>query len=179
MAAHDALQIRDCMGRFSALDVKVATVEQIAVRLDNEIFNHDGGDGLKTIVLKRFAAEDREKKVEKEFRDLRDKETKEALLAHEKIIKDALDAKNASDAKALNLESVKTAKRGLVWQIAGVLASIASVCVAVLMLVCTWYVIHHASIDPPELFRQLQTRQTYTAHNQPQYAGGILNPDQK
>ena len=63
MAAHDALQIRDCMGRFSALDVKVATVEQIAVRLDNEIFNHDGGDGLKTIVLKRFAAEDREKKV--------------------------------------------------------------------------------------------------------------------
>jgi hypothetical protein len=170
MATHSAQQVRDCMGRFSALETNVAIVTQTANRLDNEIFNHDGGDGLKTIVLTRFAADDQRHKSEKEFREQRDKETKEALLAHEKVIKTALDANNAEVANALTKENMKVGRRSVIWQIAGVFVSAAMVCVAILAIICSLYVSRHSSIDPPELLRRLQTEQTYHASNQPQDA---------
>jgi hypothetical protein len=166
-AQHDAQQVRDCMGRFSKLETTLATTVSIVERIDNEFFNHVNSKGLKTIVLERFAAEDREKELDKKFRDLRDKETKEALLAHEKIIKDALDLKAANVAADLEVEKVKTEKRSLIWQIAGVFVSTAAVCVAILAVVCTLYVSHHSSIEPPDLLRQILVGQTYTAHTIP------------
>ena len=48
-------------------------------RLDNEFFNHDGGDGLKTIVLKHIARVDQREASEREFHNTRDQEIKDAL----------------------------------------------------------------------------------------------------
>jgi hypothetical protein len=143
-------------GSIMRMEGRMGKAESVIEHIANEFFNHDGGPGLKTIVLARFAADDQRHRSEKAFHELRDKETKEALLAHEKTIKTALETENT-----------KTAKRGLVWQIAGVMASIASVCVAILMLVCTWYVIHHASMEPLDLFQKIQASQVIITHSTP------------
>ena len=79
MAAHDALQVRDCMDGFKELRDRVAAMEPTLDKLSNEFFNHDGGDGLKTIVLKHIARVDERAAVEKEFREKRDAEIKAAL----------------------------------------------------------------------------------------------------
>ena len=162
---HNVQQVRDCMGRFSRIETTLATTVSIVERIDNEFFNHINNKGLKSIVLERFAADDQRHKNEKEFRELREKETKAALLTHEKIIKDALDLKAANVAADLDAEKAKTEKRSLIWQIAGVFVSAAAVCVAILAVVCTLYVSHHSSIEPPELLRQFQTDRVYTAHS--------------
>ena len=42
--------------KLTSLEAKISAMEPTIQRLDNEFFNHDGGDGLKTIVLKHIAA---------------------------------------------------------------------------------------------------------------------------
>lgn len=81
MAVHDAIQIRDCMARFTTLDQRVTTIEPMVERLDEEIFNH-GKDGLKTIVLKHIAHVDTlEAERDKTFKQERD-DVKTALEKH-------------------------------------------------------------------------------------------------
>lgn len=173
MAAHDADLVQRCDNRLTSLEKRTGKMETgmaalapTVERLDNEFFNHVGSEGLKTIVLRRFAADDQRHKSDKEFRELRDKETKEALLAHEKVIKNALD-----------LENSKIARHGLAWTAAGVLVSAAAVCVAILAVVCSVYVIHHTKVEPLDLFHQIQSGQIemalnyQDATNQPLYAG--------
>ena len=53
MAAHDATQVRECMGKFTALETKMATITNsdgtgTLDRLNEEFFNHDGRPGLKS-----------------------------------------------------------------------------------------------------------------------------------
>ena len=62
-------------GRLSAL-------EPTFKRLDNEFFNHDGGKGLKTIVLEHISAVNQRNVSETEFHNRRDQEIKNALQEH-------------------------------------------------------------------------------------------------
>ena len=76
--------------RLAELERRMNTMEPTLRRIDNEFFNHDGGKGLKTIVLEHFAADDREHKLEKEFRDQRDRELKDAVDKHNRRIMAAI-----------------------------------------------------------------------------------------
>ena len=100
-----------------------------------------------------FSRSDERAKTEKAFHEKRDKEIKDALQEQQDTVKLALDKDNT-----------KTAKRSVVWQIAGVFVSAAAVCVAILAIVITVYVVRRSALDPPELLRHIQSRQTDIAH---------------
>ena len=74
------------VARFMAQDEKISELEKTVSamvptieRLDNEFFNHDGGPGLKTIVLKHIAKVDARDEAMREFHNKRDQEIKDAL----------------------------------------------------------------------------------------------------
>jgi hypothetical protein len=94
MEDHSAEQVANGMGRhydacvrrFMAQDEKISSLERAVSaltptvdRLADEFFNHDGGDGLKTIVLKHIAKVDARDEAEANFRNTRDQEIKNTL----------------------------------------------------------------------------------------------------
>ena len=136
-------------------------------RIDREL-NGNGQPGMRQ-ELRHLADESHaffttavtERAAEMAFHNKRDQEIKNDLAAHASTIKAALDAENT-----------KTAKRSLLWQIAAVFVSVAAACVAALAIACTWYVSHHTALEPPEILRQLYTRQVLKASiTQQQIAG--------
>ena len=76
--------------KISELEKLVSAMQPTLRRLDNEFFNHDGGLGLKTIVLAHISAEDARHAAEKVFRETRDAELKDAVYKHNRLIMAAI-----------------------------------------------------------------------------------------
>ena len=140
--------------RFLAQDEKISDLEKAVntmsltlARLDDEFFNHDGGDGLKTIVLKRFAADDQRHASEKEFRELRDKEAKDRIEATQAKIKADLDAHDRE-----RRESDMIFKRWL---------SVAAFAISLLLLVIAWREFERktAFSEPPPVVQSTHPQQ--------------------
>ncbi len=141
--------------------------EDVAVKLEK----HDGqiAVALQGVAnFKAFTAEQRAVNAQmKEFivrTDERGAAEKDARDAHERSVKDALDLANA-----------KTAKRSLVWTVAGVITAFAGVAVSIMAIIISSWVIHHSELTPmrllkaPETVQVLAYKNTQDAISQPHY----------
>jgi len=123
--------------------------------------NDNGQKGLITISKEFFTRADERAKNEKEFRELRDKEIKEALEHSNELINQHIAE---ATLVAAQTGAVLT-RKSLAWTIAGVFVAIAAFGAAILFGVASWYVAKHAGVEPLDLLRSVQPSLALRLHS--------------
>jgi hypothetical protein len=101
-----------------------------------------------------------ERAKDKEFRDLRDRELKDAIASREK--------KHDTE---LAEASLRTSKRSVMWTIVQTLVAVAAVAVSIMAIAATIYLAKHSELEPLEIFRGSAPALAVQSH---QNAGGTI-----
>ena len=104
-----------------------------------------------------------------------EKERLRSQTAHEKAVKDKLDAQTLLNAQSAAELSEKVGKKNAWIAIAAVLVSLAGVVVTIAGIIVSVYVVRHSELSPLEIFQTTLTGQVYDAqyHQPPQDATAV------
>ena len=146
--------------RLSELEKDMAALAPRVDRLDEELFNHSGMPGLKTLVVKHIA-----------HVETLEEERDKALKRDSDAVRDALTEHNRRADSKVNI----------VIAICAVVALFLGVPAALFAVVEVRREILHNELTLPTIVRPNAHGELYHAHINPpsQFAGGRLNPDQK